>query len=188
MISRDQAWQLLTEKMQNQNLRRHCLSVEAAMKSLARHFREDEDLWDIVGLLHDGDYEISKSTPGQHTLLMHQWLLDLGETREEILSAILSHNFTHTGQHPPGNNLEWSLYCCDELTGFIVAVALMTPSKTLAEVTVEKVLKKLDQKAFAAAVDRQQIAQCDTRLGIELSEFVRIVLSAMQGVSSRIGL
>lgn len=188
MLSRDQAWQLLTSKLQNQNLRRHCLSVEAVMRALARHFAAPEKKWGLVGLLHDGDYEISKDDPSQHTLLMADWLKAIGETDPEILSAILSHNYAHTGQNPPQNQLEWSLYCCDELTGLIVAVALVMPSKKLADVTVAAVLKKFPQKAFAAGVHREQITACEDKLNIKLDDFIQISLSAMQHISSQIGL
>lgn len=188
MITRDQAWQLLTDKLRNQNLQRHCLSVETVMRALANHFQANVEKWGIVGLLHDGDYEISKAYPSQHTLLMVDWLKEVGETDPEILSAVLSHNFSHTGQHPPQNKLEWSLYCCDELTGFIVAVALVMPSKKLADVTVDAVLKKFPQKAFAAGVHRDQIQACSEKLGIKLEDFVNISLSAMQSIAKELGL
>lgn len=204
MISRKQAWELLNEHMKNQNLLRHCLSVEAVMKALCNYFCEgnklnDEEkkgnactelceVWGIVGLLHDGDYEEVKKDPSQHTLLMHKWLVDAGETDKRILEAILSHNFAHTGQNAPKNNLEWSLFCCDELTGLIVAVALVRPEKKLATVTVESVMKKWDIKAFAAGVKREQIAMCEEKLNIELVDFIAIVLRAMQNISSELGL
>lgn len=188
MIGRDQAWKLLTDKLQNQNLRRHCLSVEAVMRALAKHFEASVEKWSIVGLLHDGDYEISKDNPSQHTLLMIKWLEGLGETDPEIISAIKSHNYAHTGNNPPQNQLEWSLYCCDELTGLIVAVALVMPSKKLVDVTVEAILKKFPQKAFAAGVHRDQIAQCEEKLGIKLEKFIEIALRAMQSIASEIGL
>ena len=158
------------------------------MKHLARHFQADEEKWRIVGLLHDGDYEISKENPGQHTLLMSQWLKDIGETDPEIHSAILSHNYAHTGQSAPTNKLEWSLFCCDELTGLIVAVALVQPTKKLADVSVESILKKWDSKSFAAGVHRDQIAVCEEKLGLKLSDFINIALVAMQGISKEIGL
>lgn len=187
-ITREQAWELLTSKMQNQNLRRHCLSVEAVMRALAQHFEASAEKWGIIGLLHDGDYELTKDKPEEHTLVMHRWLKDMGVEDPEILCAILSHNAEITGHHSPSNNLEWSLYCCDELTGFIVAVALILPSKKLADVTVESVIKKLSQKAFAAAVDRTQIAKCEEKLSIKLEDFVSIALKAMQDISSDLGL
>ncbi len=188
MITREQALKLLHKNMQNVNLRKHCYAVEAAMKTLARHFKEDEEKWGIVGLLHDGDYEKTKDTPEKHTLLMVEWLREAGETDKEILSAILSHNYAHTGQNSPNNKLEWSLYCCDELTGFIVAVALVRPDKKLASVTVDSILKKWNQKAFAAGVKREQIEECKPRLGIPLREFIEIILAAMQGISGDLGL
>ena len=187
MITRAQAWELLTSKMKNQNLIRHCLSVEAVMKTLAKYFKSDEEKWSIVGLLHDGDYEETKNDPSQHTLKMHQWLKEMGEDDEEILSAILSHNFAHTGQNAPKNNLEWLLYCCDELTGLIVAVALVK-GKLLSNVTVESVLKKFPEKNFAAGVHREQIQKSEEKLGIRLEKFIEIVLQAMQGISKELGL
>ncbi|OGM32589.1 hypothetical protein A3D00_03650 [Candidatus Woesebacteria bacterium RIFCSPHIGHO2_02_FULL_38_9] len=188
MITREKALQLLHEHMQNPNLRRHCYSVEAVMRELARYFRESEDTWGTVGLLHDGDYEETKSTPEKHTLYVAEWLKKSGEKDKEILSAILSHNFAHTGQNSPKNKLEWSLYCCDELTGFIVAVALVKPDRKLSSVTVDSVLKKWPQRSFASGVKREQVAECESRLGIPLKEFVKIALSAMQAISQDLGL
>jgi predicted hydrolase (HD superfamily) len=100
----------------------------------------------------------------------------------------LSHNYAHTGENSPKNKLEWSLYCCDELTGFIVAVALVRPDKKLASVTVDSILKKWNQKAFAAGVKREQIEECKARLEIPLKEFVEMTLAAMQGISNDLGL
>jgi len=188
MITRPQAWKLLTEHLQNVNLRRHCLSVEAVMRSLAHHFAEDEDKWGIVGLLHDGDYELVKDQPEKHTMVMHEWMKKLGETDEEILSAILSHNFAHTGQNPPKNNLEWSLYCCDELTGLIVAVALVQPSRKISDVTVESVMKKWPQKSFAGGVNRDQVNKCEEKLGMKLEDFIALSLSSMQTIAKDLGL
>lgn len=196
MISREQALKLLHEKMESANLRRHCYAVEAVMRALAKYFKEDEEKWGVVGLLHDGDYEKTKSTPEKHTLLMVEWLRGLGETDPEITSAILSHNYAHlveadigdSGAHEPKNNLEWSLYCCDELTGLIVAVALVKPDKTLAAVTVDSIMKKWNERSFAAGVKREQIEKCEEKLNISLREFVGIALEAMQGISLELGL
>jgi predicted hydrolase (HD superfamily) len=188
MITREQALKLLHNNMQNINLRRHCYAVEAVMRVLAKRFKEDEEKWGIIGLLHDGDYEKTKEAPEKHTLLMAEWLKEAGETDKEMLSAILSHNYAHTGKNPPKNKLEWSLYCCDELTGFIVAVALVRPDKKLASVAVDSILKKWDQKAFAAGVKREQIEECEPRLEIPLREFIEIALIAMQGISNDLGL
>lgn len=188
MITRQQALELLHSHMQSSNLRRHCYSVEAVMRALARHFNQDGELWGIVGLLHDGDYEETKNDSSQHTIKMANWLREAGETNGDILGAILSHNYAHTGQDEPKNILEWSLYCCDELTGLIVAVALVRPEKKLSAVTAESVMKKWDMKAFAAGVHRKQIAICEEKLEIKLSDFIQIALTAMQNISNELGL
>lgn len=194
-MTRKQVLEFLHEHMQNPNLRRHCYAVEAVMKALARYFKEDEDKWGIVGLLHDGDYEETRDIPEKHTLKMVEWLKALRQAQgnkdkdnKEIIEAILSHNFSHTGQNPPKNRLEWSLYCCDELTGLIVAVALVKPDKRLASVSVDSIMKKWDERAFAAGVKREQIEECEPRLGIALGEFIQIALEAMQGISEDLGL
>lgn len=174
--------------MQSTNLRRHCYAVEAVMRALAKRFGGDEDKWGIVGLLHDGDYEETKSNPSEHTLKMVEWLKAAGEMDEEILNAILSHNYSHTGQSAPKTPMEWALYCCDELTGLIVAVVLVRPDKKLASTTAEAVQKKWNQKAFAAGVNRKQIEQCEEKLGIPLPEFISIALSAMQKKHQDLGL
>jgi len=188
MITREQALELLHRNMQSVNLRKHCYAVEAVMRALAKHFGEDEEKWGLIGLLHDGDYEKTKETPEKHTLLMVDWLKEMGENDLEIISAIYSHNFAHTGQNAPQNNLEWSLYCCDELTGLIVAVTLVRPTKKLADVTVENILEKWHSKSFAAGVKREQIEMCQEKLGIPLKDFICISLKAMQGISEELGL
>ena len=119
---------------------------------------------------------------------MAEWLKEIGETDKETLEAILSHNFAHTGQNPPKNKLEWSLYCCDELTGLIVAVTLVRPEKKLSNVTVENILSKWNQKSFAAGVKREQIAECEEKLGIKLNDFIAMALGAMQNISGELGL
>jgi len=187
-MTKEQALELLHSKMQFPNLRKHCYAVGAVMKSLAEHFGEDQAKWEIVGLLHDGDYEETKSLPEKHTILMSEWLKEKGENDKELIDAILSHNFSHTGQNPPKNNLEWSLFCCDELTGLIVAVTLVRPTKKLADVTVENILDKWDSKSFAAGVKREQIEICEEKLGIKLNDFIAIALKAMQNVSKDLGL
>lgn len=189
-MNREQALKLLHEKMQSQNLRRHCYAVEAAMRAIARKFKIPNDklqIWGLVGLLHDGDYEFTKGDPGNHAKLMANWVRELGETDKELLEGIESHGWFHQGREPK-TQMQWALYCCDELTGLIVAVALVMPSKRLADVTAESVLKKFPQKSFAAGVKREDIEKCEEKLGIPLKEFTGIVLAAMQRVSSELGL
>ena len=188
MITKDEAQELLHANMQSVNLRKHCYAVEAVMRALAKRFGEGEELWGIVGLLHDGDYEKTKETPEKHTILMAEWLKEKKVEDKEILEAVLSHNFSHTGNNPPKNNLEWSLYCCDELTGLIVAVALVRPDRKLSSVTIESIMNKWNQKSFAAGVKREQIERCEEKLGIKLPDFIAISLKAMQSISGELGL
>ncbi len=192
-MTKDQALKLLHSKMKNQNLRRHCYAVSAVMGALYKRLEHSsqsksaKDIWEIVGLLHDGDYEETKGTPELHTLKMYEWLKKDGVKEKLILEAILSHNYVHTGKTPPKNNLEWSLYCCDELTGLIVAVALVKEAK-LSNVTVDSIENKWDKSGFAGGVDRKQIKECESRLNIPLREFIEISLNAMQGVHEDLGL
>lgn len=188
MIDRTKGLNLLNSHIKNKNLIRHGLAAEAAMKGLANHFNDNEDKWGLVGLLHDGDWEETTNDPSQHTKKMVTWLKVAGETDQEILDAILSHNYAHTGENQPKNKLEWSIYTCDELTGFIVAVALITPDKKLASVTVDSVLRKFPSKSFAAGVHREQIKMCEEKLGIPLEKFIEIVLTSMQKISNDLGL
>lgn len=188
MIDREKALNLLHSHLTSQNLRRHCYSVEAVMMALASHFGEDEEKWGIVGLLHDADYELTKDNPTQHVKKVVGWLKE-EEIDKSVIDAIIAHGYGYVNWCPePKNNMEWSIYCCDELTGFIVAVTLVRPDKKIASVTVDSILKKWNQKAFAAAVNRDQIAKCEDKLGIPLNDFIEISLKAMQGISKDLGL
>lgn len=185
---RQEAVELLYKNMQSPNLRRHCLAVESVMRALARRFKEDEESWGIAGLLHDADYEQTKETPKEHTKKVIAWLSEY-DTGDDVKNAILAHGWGFVEGNPqPSNKMEWSLYACDELTGFIVAVALTRPGKTLAEVTVESIQKKWKEKSFAGGVDREQVAVCEDRLGIPLEDFMQVALTAMQGISKELGL
>lgn len=186
-MEKSNALELLHSKMQSSNLRKHCYSVAAVMRALAKHFGEDESRWEMVGLLHDGDYEFTKEDPGNHAKLMVKWVKDLGETDEELLTGIESHGWFHEGKLPK-TKMQWSLFCCDELTGLIVAVTLVRPGKKIADVTVENVLDKWDSKSFAAGVKREDIEHCEKELGIKLPEFIQIALTAMQEISKELGL
>jgi len=187
-MTREQALELLHSKMQNQNLRRHCYAVGAVMKMLAKHFNENEEEWEITGLLHDMDYEITKDNPKEHTKLAIEWLNET-DVSQEVKDAILAHGWGYVEGNPePSNNMEWSIYCCDELTGLIVACALVKPSKKLSDVTVDSVKNKWNQKAFAAGVDRKQIEKCEEKLNIPLDEFIKIALTSMQEIHEELGL
>lgn len=186
-MTRDEAYQLLTEHVSGENLIRHCLAVEASMRALAKFFSEDEESWGIAGLLHDADWETTRETPERHTLELMDWLEEF-DLADETKQAILAHNHFHNGHEPPQTLMEWSLYCCDELTGLIVACALVKPDKKLATVTVESITSKLPQASFAAGVDREKINLAEEKLGIPADEFIGLVLSAMQSIADDLSL
>jgi len=191
MISREEAFKLVTTWTENKNLVKHMLAVESAMVGLAKHFNEDENLWKIVGLLHDADYD---KYPDKHPQVLIDELTknppssDSVEARE-VIDAIRAHAFGYNGfDVEPKTKLEWSLYCCDELTGLIVAVALVRPERRLSVVTVENILSKWNKKDFAKGVERKNIEMCEEKLGIKLNDFIQIVLSSMQGIAEDLGL
>jgi uncharacterized protein len=188
MITKQQALELLHAHMQNVNLRRHCYAVGAVMKSLATKFGGNPDVWEVLGILHDADWEETKDTPDEHTVHTLLWLKEIGLTEGVIVRALQSHNSKRTHLADLDGKMEWSLETCDELTGFIVAVALVRPEKKLATVEVRSVLKKWKTKEFAKAVSREQIAQCEEKLGVPLNDFIQLALSAMQGIHDELGL
>lgn len=187
-ITRDQARELMESHIENKNLQNHCKAVAATMRTLATKLGGDEDLWEMAGLLHDADWEETQSDPSRHTAKTIEWLKEAGENHEDLHNTILTHNHHHNGYRMPESLMEWALYTCDELTGFIVAVALTRDDKKLASVEVKSVLKKFPQVAFAKPVDREQIKLCEEKLGIPLEEFVQITLQAMQSISDDLGL
>lgn len=188
-MNRKQALELLHKNMKNVNLRRHCYAVEAVMRALAGYFKEDEDTWGIAGLLHDADYELTKDdAKKEHTKHVLKWLKEL-DAEADIYDAVAAHAWRYVDHAPqPKTRMQWALYCCDELTGLIVAVALVKPDSRLASVSVDSVMKKWKSQSFAAGVNREQIEECKPRLGIPLREFVEISLKAMQGISKDLGL
>lgn len=194
-MTKDQALELLHKNMQNQNLRRHCYAVGFAMKgiheylnSISRTPAESIEAWEILGIIHDSDYEITKGDPPKHTVLLLEWLKELGMSESDpIYLAVMSHNNKVTGLREPQTDMEWALECCDELTGFIVACALVKGGK-LSEVTLETVKKKWPQKAFASGVIREQTEQCEKVLDIPLDDFISIVLKSMQRNCDKLGL
>ncbi len=200
MFTKQNALDLLHEHMQNQNLRRHCYAVGKVLSALYDYYKQkgvpanfvdmgtlSKEEWEIVGILHDADWEITAKDESNHTKLLLDWVKDK-DLPEEMVNVFKSHNNKITGLREPQTLLEWTLECLDELTGFIVAVALMMPGKTLAEVSVESVIKKFAKKDFAKAVNREQITQCEQKLGISVPEFVELTLKAMQTEHELLGL
>src|SRR5947207_2131316 len=165
---RHAAWSLLTRFTQSESLRKHALAVEACMRAYARHFGEDENKWGVIGLIHDFDYEKWPS-PEDHPFKGCQILEEAGYP-EEVRRAILSHA-DYSGV-PRESKLEKTLYACDELAGFITAIALVKPGKSVAEVDARSVRKKMKDKAFARSVSRDDITNGDNELGIELVQTI----------------
>lgn len=183
--AREGAWSLLSEWTANPNLRKHMLAVEAAMRSYARRFGENEALWGLVGLLHDFDYERFPSQEAGHPMRGVEHLRALGYP-EEICRAILSHA-EYSGV-PRGSRMERALHACDDLTGFVVAVALVRPGRSLDGVDAPAVRKKMRDKAFARAVDRDEMVRAADALGVAFDEHVAVVIDAMRGVAPVLGL
>lgn len=189
-MKRDDAWQLVTDWTASESLRHHMLAVEAAMRAYARRFGEDEDLWGVVGLLHDFDYERhpDMTAADGHPFTGMRVLREQG-VDEAIIRAIAAHASERTGVQPE-SALEKTLVAVDELTGFLTAVALVRPTKDIREVTqVSSVRKKWKDRSFAAAVHREEIADAAQALGVDLwAEHVPLVLEAMQGIAAELGL
>ena len=182
--SRDEAWALLTEYTQNESLIKHALAVEAAMRRYAREYGEDEDQWGAVGLLHDFDYERYPSLD-DHPFRGAEILRSRGYD-DAFIKAILSHA-NHTNV-PRESNLEKTLFAVDELCGLVTAVALVRPSKRVADVTVKSVKKKLKDKAFARSVNRDDIREGADGLGVPLDEHIGHVIAAMTDSADALGL
>ena len=189
MPTREDAWQLVNEYTENQNLVRHMLAVEAAMRAYAVKYGEDPDLWGLVGLVHDFDYERYPDLSVEGHPVVGARLLREWGWPEEVVRAVLAHAGEYTGV-PPESTLEKALVAVDELTGFLVAVALVRPSKDIRDITkISSVKKKWKDRAFAAAVTREEIEHACQALGVELwTEHVPLVLEAMKEIAPELGL
>ena len=183
-INRETAWGLLTEFTQSESLRKHALSVEACMRAYARKLNGDEALWGTVGLLHDFDYEKYPSLD-DHPYKGNEILKERGYP-EEIRRAIMSHA-EYTGVSRD-SAMEKALFACDELAGFITAVALIKPGKSLAEVDTKSVRKRMKDKAFARKVNRDDIVNGAAALGVDLDEHITFCIEAMKPISDQLGL
>jgi putative nucleotidyltransferase with HDIG domain len=181
---RESAWGLLTEFTQSESLRKHALAVEACMRAYARKTGGDEELWGVVGLLHDFDYEKYPSLE-DHPYKGSEILKERGYS-EEVRRAILSHA-EYTGVARV-SAMEKTLFACDELAGFITACALVKPGKSLAEVEAKSVRKKMKDKAFARSVHREDIIEGAADLNLDLEEHIVFCIEAMGAISSALGL
>ena len=182
--SREQALALLHEWIENPNLRKHCYAVEAAMRAYARKFGEDENRWGLTGLIHDFDWEKHPDAErhpmkGVETLRAQGW-------PEDVCRAVLGHA-SYSGV-PRDTTMAKALFACDELSGLLVACALVTPGKSLDQVEVASVRKKMKRADFARNVNRDDIVNGAAELGVELDPHIAAVLEAMRGIRGELGL
>ena len=189
MPDRNDAWELLCEYTKGESLRKHALAVEAAMRACAKRYGiagedDNEDEWGLVGLLHDFDYEMFPSAE-QHPFTGANILCGRGYS-ERFIRAIMGHA-TYTGV-PRDTAMARALFATDELCGFLVACALVRPTKSLDDLEVTSVKKRLKDKAFARSVNRDDIRQGIEELGVDLEEHVRFVIEALRPIQQQIGL
>jgi len=183
-MDRAEAWCLLTEFTQSESLRKHALAVEACMRAYAHKFDDEEELWGIVGLIHDFDYEKYPSVE-EHPFKGNEILKERGYA-DEVRRAIMSHaDYTGVTRE---TNMEKALFACDELAGFITATALVKPGKSLAEVDAKSVRKRMKDKAFARSVSREDIINGAAGLGVELDQHISFCIEAMKSVAGELGL
>ncbi len=185
----NRALAILHEWVKSESLRKHCYAVSDSMKYFAQQRGEDVDLWEAVGLLHDMDYEkhpnLERSATEGHPFVGVQWLRENGWS-EEVCRAILSHA-DYSGVVPE-SDLEKTLRAVDELSGFVVAVTLVRPSKSIGDVELSSVKKKMKDKAFARAVNREEIVHGAEQLGIPLDQVIANVIAALKADADRLGL
>ena len=181
-MNREQALEILYEYTETESLRKHAYAVEAAMRSYAKKYNEDEALWGVVGLIHDFDYE---KYPEEHPMKGSEILAEKGIS-EEIRTAILGHaEFTGVSRE---SLMAKVLYAVDELCGFIIAVTLVRPTKSVGEVSVKSVKKKMKDKRFAAKVNRDEIRNGAEELGVDFDEHVTFVIQSLSPVAKELGL
>lgn len=184
MLTREEALDLVKRNITKRNIVYHMIAVEAIMRSLAKYFGEDEELWGLTGLLHDVDYERTEGAWEKHGILAEEILKEI--VSEEVTRAIKSHNFENTHVKPE-TRMEKALIACDAISGLLVACALVMPSKRLAEVRVETVKKKFKDKDFARGADRKRILFCE-EIGIPREKFFEIALNGLKNIAGEIGL
>jgi putative nucleotidyltransferase with HDIG domain len=184
VISRDQAWSVLTEFTQSDSLRKHARAVEASMRAYAIRYDEDVEAWGVAGMLHDFDYEMHPRAP-HHPMKGAELLLSRG-VPEPIVHAILAHA-DYSGV-PRVSRLDRALYACDELSGFVHAVALVRPGRVITGLEPPSVRKKLKDKGFARTVNRDDVYRGATELGVDLDAHIAFVIAALTDVAPEIGL
>ncbi|MCX8043823.1 MAG: HDIG domain-containing protein [Desulfobacterota bacterium] len=184
-ISREEALALLRQYIPQENLFNHCLATEAIMRSLARRFGKDEEVWGLAGLLHDLDYHETKDAMERHGLVTAALLKERGVC-DEIIEAIKAHNAGNLGLQRTAV-FHHALTAAECITGLIVATALVYPDKKLSSVKPQSIVKRMKQKEFARSVNREHIRECE-HIGIPLEEFASLSLAAMCTISDQLGL
>jgi len=181
-MDREKALELVKEHLEKDNLVKHCLAVEACMREFAEKFGEDVEKWGLTGLLHDLDYQYTVDDPDNHTLktaaLLAEYNLD-----EDILHAIKAHN----AKASLDSKMDIALYTVDPTSGFIIACALMHPSKKLENVNLKRMKKRFKEKPFAKGANRDQMQEC-VKMEVELEDFLVTCLTAMQKIAPQLGL
>jgi uncharacterized protein len=181
-MDRQTAYSLVSEKIKQDNLIKHIISVEAVMRRLATHFGEDSDRWGMVGLLHDLDYADTVDQPERHTYLTREWLAAFPEIDADMIHAIQAH-----AEHVEcQSKMDWAIYATDPTTGLITAAVLMHPSKQLAQLEVKSIIKRFKDKRFAVGARRDAISKCD-QLGLTLEEFLALALDGMRSIANELG-
>jgi putative nucleotidyltransferase with HDIG domain len=182
--TREEAWTILTDHVKSPNLISHALAVEAVMRHIARKKSADEDLWGVIGLVHDVDYEEHPDEHLRHApeiLRLHGW-------PEEYVRAVASHGWGLFTDVPPVSDMEKTLFAIDELTGLVAAAALVRPSRSVLDLPVKSVLKKWKDKAFAAGVDRRVIEKGAALMEVPLEELIADTIEGMKPIAEAIGL
>ncbi|MDP6402751.1 MAG: HDIG domain-containing protein [SAR202 cluster bacterium] len=183
-MDRETAYKVIEEHVESDSLKKHLLAVETCMRAYARRAGEDEETWGIAGMVHDFDWEVCP-TPESHPTFGAE-ILRANGFPEEIVRAVLSHG-NHTGIARE-TLMEKALFACDELSGFVTAVTLVRPTKSLSDTAVRSVKKKMKDKAFAKSINRDDIVQGAEELEVDLDEHIGFVIEALKPVAPQLGL
>ena len=182
-MNREQGFELVKGRLGDSATTKHSLAAEACMRALAQRFGEDVDLWGLTGLVHDLDLDVCQNDPERHTVVGAEVLRQAGAP-ESVIQAVLGHNDKATRQ----TRLDKALWVVDPTTGFITAAALIRPSKSTSDLTADSVKKRMKDKRFSAAVNRDQIKACKELLDLELDDFLDLCIKAMDAVRDQLGL
>lgn len=181
-MNRDEAFDLVKKYLKNKNLIKHSVAVEACMKKMAEKTGQNESKWGLAGILHDMDYELTEKSPDLHTTETVRILKDM-DVDHEVIHTIQA----HAGKVPCQNQMDWSIFSIDPLTGLIIAATLMHPTKKIKEIDLGFVKRRYKEKSFARGARRDDIEQIKN-IDVDLDEFITICLEAMQGIDKELGL